>query len=90
MLLPSAIKVGHVFENHKHEVCIDNSTTHLHTLDLDCEFYKFKIGNQTYPILENHEFYILEPTQQLTVNSYNFLSQFQRLHFSLRGPPVNS
>jgi len=35
--LPLAIKLAHVFENHKHEVCYDHGTTHFHEIDLDCE-----------------------------------------------------
>ncbi len=90
ILLPAAVKVAHVFENHKHEVCIDKSTTHFHTLDLECEFYKFKLANQFFHIPENFNILNVTENHEVSTSQYFFLSPFQQLHFSLRGPPVLS
>lgn len=87
LLLPSAAKFMHVFENHQHEVCYGESDTHLHTLDIDCEFYKFKI-NIPFTIPENTAVLIAyQNINSLISSDYNFLSEFQQLHFSRRGPP---
>ena len=87
LLLPSAVKLNHAFEDHKHEVCKTNSIDHFHELDLDCEFYKFNKTNQ-YFITFNHdisEFVNIDIKQNFSY--YNFLNSHQPLNFSLRGPP---
>ncbi|MFD2550943.1 hypothetical protein ACFSQP_03845 [Bizionia sediminis] len=88
VLLPAAVKFGHIFENHAHEVCTNKSSTHLHEIDLDCEFYKFNLANQFFQ--EAAEFLVLhfEENHKIASSHYAFLSPFQQLHFSLRGPPV--
>lgn len=78
----------HVFEHHQHEICYGESDTHLHTLDVDCEFYKFKI-NIPFTIPENVAELISFP--EVTIfhtKEYSFLSEFQSLHFTRRGPPT--
>lgn len=86
-LLPSAIKFSHIFEHHQHEVCNGEITTHLHKSEVDCDFYKFKLSTPfTIPILD----YVLvssEDNHQIKTSQYSFLSDYQRLHVSLRGPP---
>lgn len=87
LLIPSFIKLGHVFENHKHEVCVNKATTHFHTLDLECEFYKFKVSSEfTFNTISN-EGRALSLIQPLITSQYSFISKYQKLHFSLRGPP---
>ncbi len=90
ILLPAAVKVAHVFENHKHEVCINKSTTHFHSLDLECEFYKFKLATYVFQVPENFNFLDVQDNHKIATSQYFFLSPFQQLHFSLRGPPVFS
>lgn len=87
-LLPSAVKFHHIFENHKHEVCLGESDTHIHTLDIDCQFYKFN-QNPAFTMglffLDVLEFPEIHP---IVSTDYSFLSEYQTLHFSLRGPPA--
>lgn len=90
ILLPAAVKIAHVFENHKHEVCVNKSITHFHTLDLDCEFYKFKLATYVFQIPENLNTLEVQDNHTIVTSQYYFLSLFQQLHFSLRGPPVLS
>ena len=88
LLIPSAVKLAHVFEHHEHEVCVGNETTHIHKVDLDCEFQKFQLNNSftlndiTFEIFKHSE------NSKAVLSNYNFLSKYQRLHFSLRGPPA--
>ena len=88
LILPSAVKFTHVFEKHHHEVCYGESDAHFHTLDIECEFYNFKL-NVPFTLPEN----VGVLTTYFEINNvitkdYSFLSDYQRLHFSLRGPPA--
>ena len=88
IVIPSAVKFAHAFENHQHEVCTNFSTTHLHQLDIDCEFYKFKIPIQTF---ENTNFSSSLKIPLITNKVYNHYTLLKSLKFSLfehRGPPA--
>lgn len=88
LLLPSAVKFMHIFENHKHEVCYGESEAHFHKLDMDCEFYNFKL-NTSFTFPENFSFLISHAEIKTPITTdYSFLSDYQKLHFSLRGPPA--
>ncbi|MEY8869982.1 hypothetical protein AB9K24_10765 [Meridianimaribacter flavus] len=90
LFAPEAEKFAHTFNHHKHEVCHGESETHLHTLDVDCSFYKFKLNN-SYTLPEfNFEIPEIRDNHEIIVSQYFFLSDYQRLHFSLRGPPFYS
>jgi hypothetical protein len=87
LLVPSFVKLAHAFENHKHEVCKTPQKSHYHELDLDCEFYKFKLSNAFYFHFQE---YVLEPSSLSTIitNFYkSSYSNFQVQQISLRGPP---
>lgn len=89
LLTPSMVKVGHVFENHKHDVCIDNlSQTHLHALDLDCEFYKFKLNTKYYTTISDFRIETKEVYSKINNTYYYFSYNNQQLSFSLRAPPI--
>lgn len=88
LIAPSVVKLGHAFEDHEHEVCVDNSSSHFHTLDLDCEFYKFNISNPL--LLPNLQYDItcIDYYSSVINNDlYNFDYNHQQLYFSLRAPP---
>ena len=87
IIAPTLVKFSHGLMNHEHEVCLGKSTSHLHQLDIDCEFYKFKLNTQYVHI--SKPIMVLE-TEHLTPkieSRYYFISDYQSLHFSLRGPP---
>ncbi|MEJ6791398.1 MAG: hypothetical protein QNK89_01305 [Lacinutrix sp.] len=88
VVLPSVIKFAHVFENHKHEVCINPSDSHFHEVDIDCEFYKFKINHNIY--ITNNSFNLTNPVSfyKTEIKDYNFLSNHQQNSKYLRGPPT--
>ena len=88
LVAPSLVKMGHAFEDHKHEVCIDKSSFHFHTLDLECEFYKFNISNPLLLSKFQYEIpYIDFNSSTETIGLYNFDYNHQQLYFSLRAPP---
>ncbi|SDS44257.1 hypothetical protein SAMN04515667_2190 [Formosa sp. Hel1_31_208] len=87
LLLPSAIKFTHALNHHEHEVCLEKGQTHFHTVDIDCDYYKFKLNTSFY-------FKINVPQVQKNLNVnvlklpyYSFLKSHQQLTSQLRGPP---
>ena len=88
IVLPSVIKFVHIFEDHKHEVCTNQSDTHFHEVEIDCEFYKFNLNTIISFISSSSEIIIPEVNYKITTSQYLFVSDFQRLPFSLRGPPT--
>lgn len=88
IMLPTAVKFAHVFENHKHEVCTNPSDSHFHEIEVDCEFYKFNL-NTVFALKTNIlKFFTPQTHFKISTSQYYFISDFQRLPFSLRGPPV--
>lgn len=88
LLVPAGVKLAHIFEHHNHKICLGDDSTHIHKVDLDCEFQKFSITHHFQLSEEFIEFFQTEsPT--LTYNvTYKFLNNHRPLSFSLRGPPV--
>jgi hypothetical protein len=92
VLMPSAFKLAHTFShnNHKHEVCLGEKQMHLHTLDVDCEFHKFQLNTAFTLPINNYQILKKQENHSLINSQYSFISEFQQLHFNLRGPPFNS
>tara|TARA_R110002049_G_scaffold38978_2_gene120348 strand:+ start:5837 stop:6169 length:333 start_codon:yes stop_codon:yes gene_type:complete len=88
VLAPVAVKFAHVFTHHNHKVCQDNSTTHFHQIDFDCNFYKFKLNNHTPLVFQNYDFFIPKAAHAEIISYYFFLNKYQQLHYLLRGPPA--
>ena len=87
VLLPSVVKFGHIFENHKHEVCVNQDTTHFHSLDLDCEFYKFKLNNALSFLRFDEGIISVANNFKLLFTYYQSLHTCSIEHIVLRGPP---
>ena len=87
LLVPSFVKLAHAFEMHKHEVCKAPQKSHYHELDLDCEFYKFKLSNAL--SFQPDEFSLLAINQIFEVDNFykSFYNNSQINKPSLRGPP---
>lgn len=85
MLTPTAVKIIHVF-HHNYVECKEYST-HLHASDFDCSFHKFKLTTPFAMSLFSFDFFIPEHIHENTNSQYLYISDFQKLHFSLRGPP---
>lgn len=87
LLVPSFIKFAHVFENHKHEVCENPQKSHYHEFDVDCEFYKFKLNPQVVSTFTDFIVLDIQENFNLITSQYHFISDYQGLSYSLRGPP---
>lgn len=87
ILAPSALKLSHALYEHHELVCSDDSISHVHEIEFDCEFLKFNLS----PQIDMEAVEIAEISEEyFTKNYYNyytFLSNFQKLPFALRGPP---
>lgn len=89
VLIPSVVKLTHAFNHHHHMVCVDdlNHSTHFHQLDLDCDFYKFKLSNQFYFESNHKTLQDNEDNFKIIASQYQFVSDYQKLQTALRGPP---
>lgn len=88
LLLPASIKVVHIFEHHEHKVCSGDTSTHFHQVDLDCEFQKFQLNHNFTFSQQLIKLFSPQETPLKKVSQYFFISKYQRLPFSLRGPPA--
>ena len=87
LLIPSIIKFCHTLSHHEHKVCLGKKSTHIHEVDLDCDFHKFQL-NKTFTISNSFSaLFICEELSVKIVSQYDFLNSYQKLHFALRGPP---
>ncbi|WP_111682756.1 hypothetical protein [Winogradskyella tangerina] len=90
VLLPIGVKLSHVFNHHEHEVCsIDdrNAGTHFHELDLDCEFFKFKLNTNFYSFIKDEDSSEDKKLNKTNTCLYIFLRTHQQTTSYLRGPP---
>lgn len=86
--LPTAIQLHHTFENHEHTVCTSKIDHHIHEQkEIDCKLCDFTFSGFIIPEFSNISDNI---TTSINVypNFYHFLSDYKKLHFSLRGPPT--
>lgn len=89
LLVPTAYKFAHIFAHHQHDICKGESATHLHEINTDCDFYKFKLNNtQFYEVPNAFEIQTIASFVKLNFATYNFSYNHQSLSFSLRGPPT--
>jgi hypothetical protein len=87
IVIPSIVKFSHVFTHHDHKVCLGEKSTHIHEVDLDCDFHKFKLNNSYYTFVQYQNLFHVTPHRKISTLTYKFLNNHQRLSFSLRGPP---
>lgn len=87
LMLPSVVKFSHVLSHHEHEVCLDTSTSHFHEVDLDCEFYKFKLNTTYYQDLHHIEITPKEFIHNSEYSYYAFIRSHKRNSLAQRGPP---
>lgn len=89
LVTPLVVKLYHIFEDHNHEICKTPNKTHFHELEIDCEFYNFKLNTQFNLSIKSVIIPALKEITQSITSQYHFISDYQQLHFSLRGPPLS-
>ena len=87
LVSPLFVKLNHLIEDHKHEVCKTPNTNHFHEIEIDCEFYDFKLNTELKYSFSSEKFPVFKNVTQSIISQYNFISDYQQLQFSLRGPP---
>lgn len=90
MLTPSIVKLVHAIDEHEHFECNAIGQLHVHEVEFDCDFEKFNLSPQIYPDLVLTPGFLVLDQYKIRSQHYTFLSKFQTLHFSLRGPPSAS
>jgi len=90
LLFPSAVSISHIYAHERQEVCHNYFDTHLHKKNVDCELCKF----HPTPVIAFDLFHF-NLNQAIQVNKkffnhYQFLSDFQKLSYELRGPPAST
>ena len=88
LVTPLFVKLNHLFEDHKHEVCKTPYTNHFHEYEIDCEFYDFKLNTELNYSITSISIPDYKEVTQSIVSQYFFISDYQQLQFSLRGPPL--
>ena len=89
LVTPIFVKLNHIFEDHKHEVCKTPYTKHFHELEIDCEFYDFRLNTEFSYSYGSLEIPFLKEISDSIISQYSFVSHYQQLQFSLRGPPLS-
>ncbi|WP_430966372.1 hypothetical protein [Spongiimicrobium sp. 2-473A-2-J] len=85
--LPSMVKLSHAIHDHLQQECTKRGAVHIHEVELDCDFQKYKLSSQFYPALYAFTVFPVPNYDTTNFSAYFFLSDYQALHFSLRGPP---
>ena len=88
LLFPALYVNSHVFAHEFKFGCNDHSTTHIHQSVLDCKICKFHPAPIVSLDFTNFELIQNQYIQAGIPAFYLFLSDYQKLSFQLRGPPV--
>jgi len=89
ILSPAIIMLSHALYEHEEQVCEEIGTVHVHEVEIDCDFQKFKLSPQHYPNFAKTIKVHPKMIREKGFNYYSFLSKYQKLHFTLRGPPIS-
>lgn len=89
ILIPSALQFSH-FTEHKHVNCDEHTKTHFHQFDFECKLFDFQHAPQILYIPEVYTFQVINLSEEQNFDHYLYLSDGQKLYFSLRAPPINS
>lgn len=90
LLFPSAVSISHIYAHEKHEVCTDFLETHFHKKNIDCELCNLHPTPVIAFDLFNFNLYQALSADKKFFNNYQYLSDFQKLSFELRGPPSST
>lgn len=89
LVTPLFVKLNHLFEDHEHEICKSPFSNHFHEIEIDCEFYDFKLITEFNFSFSKPEIPVLKEITESIRSQYFFISDYQQLQFSLRGPPLS-
>lgn|SRR5690606_17299658 len=87
LLFPSFVSLAHINSHHSEEACFNFSDTHFHEKSFDCELCDFRLNNFTAFTPVTFTPFTPAVSGPTFFDSYQFLSDYQKLPFELRGPP---
>ncbi len=87
LLLPFAMKLDHVFENHTHSVCDSKIESHFHTDEFDCDFLNYKTNQIGYLNFTSSQDILLKEYVVKNFVIQNTFYQNEKVTSLLRGPP---
>lgn len=88
LLLPAAINFVHNIEhNHQFELCDNPHDVHLHKLEKECDFCKFKVSQDYHNIAINYKIVKSVISTECFYTLYSYQYNYQHVSFSLRAPP---
>ena len=87
LVFPSTVRFAHLFSEHEHVYCDHYAESHFHQEILDCDLFKFQQTPLALFRIINYEAFSSEKHNSKPVFFYQFLSDYQKLPFELRGPP---
>lgn len=88
LLFPSIVSLAHIGAHQDEVVCTNLSVTHIHKKSFDCELCDFRLTNLTTFSPITFTPFIPGVNGVKLFDSYQFLSDYQKLAFKLRGPPA--
>ena len=88
ILFPSAISLTHIYFHKSQEVCFDAGQPHYHKKNLDCKLCDLRYSSHFTYNLYNPQIFKPDFLNNRFFNYYQFLSEYQKLPFGLRGPPA--
>jgi hypothetical protein len=86
--LPAILKLKHAIFEHHTFVCKEKGKLHIHEVELDCDYHKFNLTHYYTHLQQEFATFSTIVKSKKIINFYNFLSKYQKLHFSRRGPPA--
>ena len=90
LLFPSMVNLTHIFAHEEQEICTNYKDAHFHKKSLDCELCDLRTQNiLAFESVKYQLFLPYTPTIKST-DFYQFLSDYQKLPFALRGPPAQT
>lgn len=89
ILAPTIVKLSHALYEHQEQVCEVIGSVHVHEVEIDCDFQKFQLSPQLYSVFAETIKVYPNFIKENDFNYYSFLSKYQKLHFTLRGPPLS-
>ncbi|MFZ0489871.1 MAG: hypothetical protein WCE57_09200 [Salegentibacter sp.] len=87
ILMPATFSFVHIFSGHDHKVCRHYAERHYHAKPFDCQLHKFHQHPALQLAIFSFEPVVDQEQEKPIFNYYQFLSDYQKLPFELRGPP---
>ena len=87
LLLPFALKLEHIFEDHNHTICKSKTESHIHQLNDDCDFLNYTINSANSP---SNLVFETKIDLLFAEKNFTYLSVFstsEKATSFLRGPP---